>query len=62
MFLPVLQEASQVSLPSLNLLLAMMAQLYLMELVEAVSTIRGTVHFDWILFYLNMKIYHDAGT
>ena len=41
MFLPILQEVSQVSLPSLNLLLKIMAQLYLMELVEAVSTMSG---------------------
>ena len=61
MFLPILQEVSQVSLPSLNLLLKIMAQLYLMELVEAVSTMSGSVRFDWILFYLKMKIYHYAG-
>ena len=41
MFLPILQEVSQVFLPSLNLLLKIMAQLYLMELVEAVSTMSG---------------------
>ena len=41
MFLPVLQVVLQVFLPSLNLLLKMMAQLHLMELVEAVSTISG---------------------
>ena len=61
MFLPILQEVSQVSLPSSNLLLKIMAQLYLMELVEAVSTMSGSVRFDWILFYLKMKIYHYAG-